>query len=79
MYVGRLCGTEKISLLKAPSAEAKEMWKAQAFDFARNRLRPKLSKTVTADMLITVMQEHFIYRGMFTYCALYCHNTAVRH
>ena len=53
------CGTEKLRLLKAPSVDADAMWKAQAFDFARDQLRGKLSATISADTIISVIGEQF--------------------
>ena len=46
-------------LLAAPTVDDKAMWKAQAFDFARDKLRGKLSDKISADNVIAVMGEHF--------------------
>ena len=58
-YEERKCGKERLRLLKAPSMEASAMWKAQAFDRARARLRGKLNDTITADEAIAFLGEYF--------------------
>ena len=48
-----------IRLLVTPTVDAKAMWKAQAFDFARDKFRSKISAKISADNVIAVMGEHF--------------------
>ena len=48
-----------IRLLLAPSLDEKAMWKAQAFDFARDTFRGKLSAKISTDNVIAVMGDHF--------------------
>ena len=59
VYETRQCDTERIRLLKALTVEADAMWKAQAFDFARDQLRGKMNDDVTVDTVIAVVGEHF--------------------
>ena len=58
-YVDRKLDVTTIRLIKAPSVDEAPMWKGQAFDFDRDRLRGKIGGAVTADSVITVIGEHF--------------------
>ena len=55
----RMLNGTVIRLLVAPTVDDKAMWKAQAFDFARDKFRGKLSTKISADNLIAVIGEHF--------------------
>ena len=48
-----------IKLLVAPTVDDKAMWKAQAFDFVRDKSRGKNSAKISADNVIAVIGEHF--------------------
>ena len=58
IFIDRECGTEKVTLLKAPSIESEAMWKLQCFTNVYDRLRPKLD-TYSADTLTAIFAEHF--------------------
>ena len=58
-YEGRLLGSEKIQLLKAPGIDSDVMWKQQCFESVYNRLRGKLSDSCNADAIISVFNTHF--------------------
>ena len=59
VYEERKLDGVMLHLIKAPSVDAAPMWKGQAFDFARDRLRGKIGGSVTADSVITIIEEHF--------------------
>jgi hypothetical protein len=59
VYEGRLLGSEKIQLLKAPGIDSDVMWKQQCFESVCNRLRAKLSDSCNADSIISVFNAHF--------------------
>ena len=48
-----------LRLLTAPTVDDKPMWISQAFDFARDNLRGKISDIVSTDNVIAVICEHF--------------------
>ena len=66
VFVERMLEGSKLKLLKAPSVDDQAMWKAQAFDFARDRLRGKISATITVDSVIAVIGEYFPLNTMTT-------------
>ena len=59
IYVSCECGTKTLILIKAPCPESDEVWKAQDFDYARDRLRPILKYSITANMVIVFFSKHF--------------------
>ena len=59
VYEGRLLGSEKIQLLKAPGIDSDVMWKQQCFESVYNRLRAKLCDSCNADAIISVFNAHF--------------------
>ena len=58
-YTDRKCGKTILRVLKAPSLGASAMWKAQAFDHTRSRLRGMLNDSITVDEAIAFIGEHF--------------------
>ena len=59
IFKDRVLDGTVVRLLAAPTVDNKAMWKAQAFDFARDKFRGKLSNKISADNVIAVMGEHF--------------------
>ena len=59
VYEERKLDGTTMRLIKAPPVDDAPMWKGQAFDFARDRLRGRIGGSVTADSAITIMGEHF--------------------
>ena len=47
VYEDRKLDGTTLRLIKAPSVDEAPMWKGQAFDFARDRLRGKIGGSVT--------------------------------
>ena len=59
IFKDRLLNGTVVRLLAAPTVDDKAMWKAQSFDFARDKFRGKLSEKILADNVIAVIGEHF--------------------
>ena len=59
VFKDRVLDGTVVRLLAAPTVDDKAMWKAHAFDFARDKFRGKLSNKISADNVIAVMGEHF--------------------
>ena len=59
VFINRVFEGTSMRLLAAPTVDDKAMWKSQAFNFARDKLRGKLSKKISADNVIAIMGEHF--------------------
>ena len=59
IFKDRFLNGTVVRLLAAPTVDDKAMWKAQSFDFARDKFRGKLSEKVSADNVIAIIGEHF--------------------
>ena len=58
-FPGRTMTAEEVAREVVRKFRDKAMRKAQAFDFARDKLRGKLSDKISADNVIATMGEHF--------------------